>query len=452
MGKRLTHEEFIERLLEKSNKANKIEILSQYKGNKIKVDCKCKDCGFEWSTTPKVLYKGHGCKMCISKINGQKLRKTHEEFLQGINPNIEVLSQYTESHSKVKCLCKICGNKWDVLAYDLTNGYGCPECSKEIKRKSYAKTQEEFIKEFYSKYPNAQNISISGEYLNQYSVMKCECSKCKGSWEQTASSLLGNGNKYGCPICTNKRVCEGINDIATVRPDLVKYFQNPEDAKKYTTSSHTIVDLICPFCHSKKKREVRQFVEIGISCDTCGGNISYPNKFSYSFLSQLPIKNHIKEYSPDWIKPKRYDNYFEYNGHKYILEMDGAFHYQDAFGNSKEEIQRIDRYKDLMAEQNGIEVIRIECKRSIAKYIKNNLLHSRLAEIFDLSNYDWDKCISKIEYNSYVPVWEYANNNLTMSIAEIANDFKRSEGYIKRVIQLGVGYGTCNYKSIMKGA
>ena len=41
------------------------------------------------------------------------------------------------------------------------------------------------------------------------------------------------------------------------------------------------------------------------------------------------MENFIAEYSPYWAGRKRYDNYFEYNGQAYILEMDGAWHYKD---------------------------------------------------------------------------------------------------------------------------
>ena len=39
---------------------------------------------------------------------------------------------------------------------------------------------------------------------------------------------------YGCPVCTNRKVIKGINDIATTRPEIAKLFLHHEES--YTLS------------------------------------------------------------------------------------------------------------------------------------------------------------------------------------------------------------------------
>ena len=63
-----------------------------------------------------------------------------------------------------------------------------------------------------------------------------KCTKC--GYEYDTPKREGNLKKYGCIVCTGKKVVPGINDIATTTPWMVKYFENPEDATKYTYSSN----------------------------------------------------------------------------------------------------------------------------------------------------------------------------------------------------------------------
>lgn len=48
-----------------------------------------------------------------------------------------------------------------------------------------------------------------------------------------------------CPICINKRVLAGVNDIATTNPELAKQILNPQDAISLHEGSHTKTKWIC---------------------------------------------------------------------------------------------------------------------------------------------------------------------------------------------------------------
>ena len=63
------------------------------------------------------------------------------------------------------------------------------------------------------------------------------------------------------------------------------------------------------------------------------------------------------EYSPEWIKPKRYDFYFD----GIIVEMDGGLghgNYNSLNNMSGEDSKSIDNYKDKMAIEHGIQTQR----------------------------------------------------------------------------------------------
>ena len=75
----------------------------------------------EWGTVFRTAYK-------------QSRMVTTEDFrnrMSIINPNIEIVGEYTRARENIKCRCLICGNQWENKPYHLLNGQGCRECSKK---------------------------------------------------------------------------------------------------------------------------------------------------------------------------------------------------------------------------------------------------------------------------------------------------------------------------------
>ena len=292
--------------------------------------------------------------------------------------------------------------------------------------------------------------SIKYHLGNKYKYYKYKCNKC--GWEE-GWILEGHLLKgVGCSCCTSHTVVQGINDIPTTAPWMVKYFQGGYDeAKLYTKSSDKSINMICPDCGKTKNfKIIRLYNQHNISCQKCGDGKSYPEKFAFNLLEQLNI-NFISEYNPDWIKPRRYDFYFKLNDKEYILEMDGGLGHgnkNNLNGKTAEETKNIDNYKDLKAKENNIEIIRINCKISDLEYIKNNILHSRLNELFDLSNINWLKCheyACKSIVKEISNLWN-SNINSTIDIAKIANIHCTT---VRRYLKLGRSLGWNDYDEII---
>ena len=78
-----------------------------------------------------------GCAFCTGRY------KTTEDFIKEINiinPDVEIIGEYTGSENHVDCRCKICGNTWSPIGRSLKNGQGCPICTSskgEIKIKRF---------------------------------------------------------------------------------------------------------------------------------------------------------------------------------------------------------------------------------------------------------------------------------------------------------------------------
>ena len=129
-----------------------------------------------------------------------------------------------------------------------------------------------------------------------------------------------------------------------------------EDAKKYSPQSDKNVTVTCPNCGRRKEIRLDKIYNRKTIACQCSDGTSYPEKFIISLLEQFNI-NYIKEYNPEWIKPKRYDFYFELNNKKYIVETHGKQHYGSSeFMSSLEEEQQNDKYKKELALNNGIDI------------------------------------------------------------------------------------------------
>lgn len=350
-------------------------------------------------------------------------RKTHEEFLKElrvVNSNIEVIDEYQTNNIKIKCKCKLDGHEWLAIPTNLLRGEGCPKCSKIKVSKMLTKTHENFVEQLEDV---NSSIEVVGTYNGNKTKIKCRCKIDGYEWDATPVHLLRG---VGCPVCSNKVIIPGVNDIKTTYPDVVKYFKNIDDATKYSAGSSKKINFICPDCGCEKSMAIYHLINYGFACHKCGDGVSYPNKFIRSILDQLLDKNVFYEWSENWTKPYRYDCYFIVNEKQYIVEADGGWHYQDnKLSNiSVDKAREIDYLKDKMAKEHNITVIRIDCRKSDKNYILNNVISSHLSQIFNLSCIDWDKCN------------EFACKNLIKEVCSIYQNHEYDIDYLSSLFHL----------------
>lgn len=306
---------------------------------------------------------------------------------------------------------------------------------------------------------NIGEIKILSKYKNNKNK-KCyryQCLKCLNIDNIIESDLIrGKGCNVCCP--TPRKVLIGYNDIATTASFMIDWLVDKNDAFKYTYGSANKILFKCKECNNIKLMKICDFYERGICCNKCGDGVSYPNKIAFNLLSQLNLSFESEKYF-DWCvfnkyknKDKQqqgiYDFYFEWNGDKYIIEMDGAFHFKDnALNNLKyEEVKYIDNIKDNLAKEHDIEVIRINCEKSDLEYIKENILNSNLKNIVNLSTINWDLC-DKYATSSRIKevcnIWNSGVDNVSAinKLTKISNPTIVS--YLKKGTKLGWG----NYNS-----
>lgn len=74
----------------------------------------------------------------------------------------------------------------------------------------------------------------------------------------------------GCPVCSGKRCQAGVNDLATVRPDVAALLVDPEDGTMVTEFSKKRLKWRCPVCGNVWEAPVSRLTDQGSRCPKCG--------------------------------------------------------------------------------------------------------------------------------------------------------------------------------------
>ena len=140
------------------------------------------------------------CAYC----NHSMLKITFKDELYDIHPNIELLSEYVNSETKVQCRCRIDGHMWSASPLSLLNGCGCKICGHKKRWDSRGrKTTDDIIKEMKEINPD---IEIIGEYKGSHKLIACRCKIDGCEWSSYVCNLLNQS--AGCPECTKQRIRE----------------------------------------------------------------------------------------------------------------------------------------------------------------------------------------------------------------------------------------------------
>lgn len=121
-AKSMTHDIFMTRM---ARIHPSIEALGVYRNANRRIKVRCKVCESEWDAIPASLLSGDGCRKCGYKKAHALLLKSQREFeneICCINPEIEILGEYTGRHSHIRVKCKVCGFEWNPVASSLLRG------------------------------------------------------------------------------------------------------------------------------------------------------------------------------------------------------------------------------------------------------------------------------------------------------------------------------------------
>ena len=133
-----------------------------------------------------------------------------------INPDVEILNQYTGAKSKMECRCVKCGTEFISTHYRLLNTDNkynrsarrrkrlCPNpnCDASVFPEKYPPVNT--LELLFTIQENAKEKYIMLDYFESIDKeIRCQCVQCHHEWEETPKELKKARTK--CPSCGNKR-------------------------------------------------------------------------------------------------------------------------------------------------------------------------------------------------------------------------------------------------------
>lgn len=181
-----------------------IEVLGEYKHSEVKLLCRCKIDGHEWSPIPRGLLYGEGCPICGVRTSIDKRTKSHKTFVEQmkeINPNIKIIGEYINQNILIKCRCLIDNCEWESYPFNLLNkSAGCPTCAKDRVHSLQSLSNEEFLLRVEKINSTVKPIE---KYYSYHQKLKCVCKIHDIVFYQSPHGILDGKN--GCPNCVQSK-------------------------------------------------------------------------------------------------------------------------------------------------------------------------------------------------------------------------------------------------------
>ena len=198
-------------------------------------------CGHEWQTSVKARSNGEKCPICSGArvIAGINDLATLEPLLvkQWSKKNkIKPTEVSIGSHKKVIWRCEK-GHEWEAAVKRRTiNRTGCPYCSHNKVLGGFndlATLLPDIAAEWSEK-----NLPLKPDEVNAKSRKNVwwRCSKCGNEWKSVINARVKG---TVCPVCAEREVLAGYNDLATPDSQLLSEWDYGQNKLKPTEVSRT---------------------------------------------------------------------------------------------------------------------------------------------------------------------------------------------------------------------
>lgn len=171
-----------------------------------------------------------------------------------------------------------CGHEWDSPITVMTRGCGCPYCHGLRVLKGF-NDLETLYPDIAAQWHPAKNGNNKPDMFTSGSGHRAYwlCPVCKQDWQAAINNRTANHR--GCPYCAHERPIKGVNDLPTVRPDLMlewDYDKNIDlDPTDFMISSNKKVWWKCAKCGYEYKTLITNRTK-GTGCKQCAGQILIP--------------------------------------------------------------------------------------------------------------------------------------------------------------------------------
>ena len=205
-------------------------------GSNSKASWICRECGNHWDTS---IYhraiKNSKCPECMRIQRGKTKTQTTIDLhgsLADVYPKLAAQWDYSKngelkptdvhsnSKSRVWWLCEK-GHSWSATIQNRVAGNGCPVCSGKAVLIGFNDLETTFP-DIAAQWHPTKNENLLPSMVTTRSGKRVWwlCPTCNEDYRAIIYSRTSQGS--GCPVCANKVVRVGINDLATTHPHIAK--------------------------------------------------------------------------------------------------------------------------------------------------------------------------------------------------------------------------------------
>ncbi|MCM3387217.1 zinc-ribbon domain-containing protein [Ureibacillus chungkukjangi] len=230
------------------------------------------------------------------------------DFEKNNGLDLDINSMTKGMQKYVWWICSKCNSGYDMKICNRVNGSDCPYCAgKRVNEtNSLASLNPELAKEWH---PSKNGGLTPYDVTSKARKTIWWFGECGHEWKNTI--LNRNLDKNNCPICSNKKVLKGFNDIWTTDPEVAKLLLDSDDGYKYIRGSNVKLDWICEDCKSVYDLEPYNKIVQNYSCPYCRGlRVNHTNSLATKnpdLASQWhPTKNgNLTPHDVSWSSHKR---------------------------------------------------------------------------------------------------------------------------------------------------
>lgn len=168
-------------------------------------------------------------------------------------------------------------HSYQQIVRSKTKGVGCPICSNKLIVKGIndlATTNPELLQEWDYSLNNKLGIYPDCVFSGSHKKVWWICNN-KHEWK---ASISNKSKGRGCPICSNKIIIKGINDLSSTHKKILNMWDYNKNNKQglfpenYSYGSSKKVFWLCPKCGNSWIQRINHITN-GIGCPNCHYNI-----------------------------------------------------------------------------------------------------------------------------------------------------------------------------------
>ena len=199
----------------------------------------------------------------------------------------ELITEWSEKNLPLTPDDITCGREWNTLISTRSGGSKCPYCSGYIFLKGFndlQTTHPEIASEWSEK-----NLPLKPDEVNAKSRKNVwwRCNKCGNEWKSVINARVKG---TVCPVCAERKVLAGYNDLATTDKNLLSdwdYEQNRIQPTEVSRTSAKRAWWKCRHGHSWSMK-INERTILGKGCRICEQEyLSVFPAFALSYYSHM---------------------------------------------------------------------------------------------------------------------------------------------------------------------